>query len=153
MGGKQKTRGCHRSYTSKQWLAHEQHTESQKTKTMNMTGQNNRKKYIIFTYRDPAICMITKLFRNTELKIAYKTMNTLRNHLKTNKKTTNKYELCGVYGLKCCDCPHTTCEIVINWIAKQNCAFSGITHHIWCSEVVKYPNTPQYIYRTDWMTV
>jgi hypothetical protein len=45
------------------------------------------------------------LFRNTKLKLVYKTPNTLRNHLQT-KKTTNKYELCGVYRLKCGECPH-----------------------------------------------
>jgi hypothetical protein len=54
---------------------------------------DNMKKYIIFTYHDRAVSMITKLFRNIELKIAYKTTNTLKNHLQTNKKTTNKYEL------------------------------------------------------------
>jgi hypothetical protein len=71
-----------------------------------MTGLNNNKKITVFTYRDPTVRMITKLFRNTELKIEYKTMNTLRNHPETNKKKTNKYELCGVYWLKCGDCPH-----------------------------------------------
>jgi hypothetical protein len=45
--------------------------------------------------------MITKLFTNTEIKIAYKTTNTLKNHLKTNK-----YKLSGVYQLKCSECPH-----------------------------------------------
>jgi hypothetical protein len=71
-----------------------------------MTVPNNGRKYITFTYHDLAVRMITKLFRNTELKIAYKTTNTLRNHLKTQKKTSNKYELSGVYRLKCGECPH-----------------------------------------------
>jgi hypothetical protein len=72
----------------------------------NMTVPNNGKKYITFTYHDLAVRMITKLFKNTEIKIAYKTMNTLRNHLQANMMTTNKYELSGVYRLKCGDCPH-----------------------------------------------
>jgi hypothetical protein len=36
-----------------------------------MAVPNNGRKYITFTYHDRAVHMITKLFRNTELKIAY----------------------------------------------------------------------------------
>jgi hypothetical protein len=50
--------------------------------------------------------MITKLFRNTELKIAYKTKNILRSHLQTKTRAINKYELSGVYHLKCGECPY-----------------------------------------------
>jgi uncharacterized protein involved in tolerance to divalent cations len=64
-----------------------------------MTVPNDGRKYVTFTYHDPVVRMITKLFRNTELKIAYKTTNTLKTHLKTNKKTSSKYELSGVYQL------------------------------------------------------
>jgi hypothetical protein len=49
--------------------------------------------------------MITKLFRNTDLKIAYKTKNTLRSLLQTKTMATNIYELRGVYQLKCGECP------------------------------------------------
>jgi hypothetical protein len=34
------------------------------------------------------------LFRNTELKIAYKTKNTLRSHLQTKIRAINKHDLC-----------------------------------------------------------
>jgi hypothetical protein len=49
--------------------------------------------------------MITKLFRNTELKIAYKTKNTLRSQLQTKTMATNTCELNGVYRFKCRECP------------------------------------------------
>jgi hypothetical protein len=49
--------------------------------SINRPVLNKGKKYITFTYHGPAVWMNTKLFRITELKIAYKTKNTLRSQL------------------------------------------------------------------------
>jgi hypothetical protein len=61
----------------------------------------------MFTYHGLAVLTITKLFRNTELRIAYKTETTLRSHLQTNI-TISKYKLSNVYWLKCGECPTYT---------------------------------------------
>ena len=52
----------------------------------------------------------TKLFKNTNINIAYKTNNTMRNlltqHTTTNHPTTTsaKYNKSGIYQLSCPDC-------------------------------------------------
>jgi hypothetical protein len=66
---------------------------SQLKTSTNRTVSNKGKKHITFTYHGLAARLFTKLFRNTELKIAYKTKNTLRSHLQTKTMGTNKYEL------------------------------------------------------------
>jgi hypothetical protein len=63
--------------------------------TMNMTTMNNTSKQIMLTYHGPAVRTTTKFFRNTEMKIAYKTENTLISHLWSRKAETNKYKLSG----------------------------------------------------------
>jgi hypothetical protein len=48
---------------------------------------------------------ITKLFKNTNIAIAYKTNNTIRNHLKPILPKTDTYNQSDVYQLKCNGCP------------------------------------------------
>lgn len=50
--------------------------------------------------------MITKLFRNTNIGIAFRTRNTIKQYLRTKRNTTDKYKLSGVYQLQCGECPH-----------------------------------------------
>jgi hypothetical protein len=45
------------------------------------------------------------LFKNTNIKPAFKTKNTVRKHLFSKQFTTEKYENPGIYKLKCMDCP------------------------------------------------
>jgi hypothetical protein len=45
------------------------------------------------------------LFKNTNIKPAFKTKNTLKKHLSSKQFTTDKYENPGIYKLKCMDCP------------------------------------------------
>ena len=61
-------------------------------------------KWTTFTYFGPNIRSISKLFRNINIKIAFKTNNTIKKILKTKEETTDKYSLCGVYQMKCKDC-------------------------------------------------
>jgi hypothetical protein len=57
-----------------------------------------------FTYYGDDTSTITKLFKNTNIKIAYKTINTIKNHLKPKKLVIDIYNQSGIYQLKCNDC-------------------------------------------------
>ena len=76
------------------------------------TGQktnNNSKKesWATFTYFGKATKTITKLFKDTQLRIAYKTNNTIRKRLSPNIRNNDpqqQYDKCGVYCITCPDC-------------------------------------------------
>jgi hypothetical protein len=62
-------------------------------------------KWAMFTYSGPDIRIVTELFRNINLKIAFKTNNTIQCHLKPWETTEDIYNRSGVYQLKCDECP------------------------------------------------
>jgi hypothetical protein len=64
---------------------------------------NNTQKTIWSTYNcfGPETRIITKLFRNANIKIAFKATNTLKHHLIQKIPTTDIYNRSGVYLLKC----------------------------------------------------
>ena len=67
------------------------------------TAKKNR--WIKFTYCRKGTSMVTKLFKNTNVKVAYRTKNNLEKLLipqKTPKR--DKYEKSGVYQLECLTC-------------------------------------------------
>jgi predicted GIY-YIG superfamily endonuclease len=59
----------------------------------------------IYLFR-PESRTITKLFRNTNVKIAFKTNDTIQHHPWPNKKIEDIYNLSGVYQMKCEEYPH-----------------------------------------------
>ncbi|PNF21350.1 hypothetical protein B7P43_G18081 [Cryptotermes secundus] len=69
-------------------------SEEQKTKT----------KWATFTYIGKETRNITKLFRDTKLKIAFRTKNNLQ-HILKSRPEINKYNNSGIYSMKCLDCP------------------------------------------------
>jgi hypothetical protein len=67
---------------------------------------NKQEKRAIFTYFGHETYKITKIFKDTQLKIAYRTNNTIQHHLFTKQpKKQDKYENSGIYSMKCLDCP------------------------------------------------
>ena len=46
---------------------------------------------------------ITKLFKHTNLKIAYRTNNSIELNLKPKAQTTNKHLTSGIYKITCAD--------------------------------------------------
>jgi hypothetical protein len=64
---------------------------------------NRENKWITFTYTRNYICEITNLFKDTNLRIAFKTTSTPNNLLNTMQKT-NIYDQCGIYKLTCQRC-------------------------------------------------
>ncbi|PNF38897.1 hypothetical protein B7P43_G08228 [Cryptotermes secundus] len=73
-----------------------------KPSTKNTTLKN---KWATFTYFGHEIRSITKLFKNTEVGISYKTKNNIKHLLKINDDKNDMYNLSGVYQLQCSDCP------------------------------------------------
>jgi hypothetical protein len=47
---------------------------------------------------------ITRLFKNTNSRIAYETNNAVQNHLHPKKQDTDKYNRSGIYQIKCNSC-------------------------------------------------
>jgi hypothetical protein len=71
----------------------------------NMTPNTIQKqKWVTFTYIGKETRTITRLFKNTNIRIAYKTKNTIQNHLQPRKHDTNKYNNSGIYQVKCNSC-------------------------------------------------
>jgi hypothetical protein len=66
--------------------------------------QNQKTKWVTFTYNGKETRKITRLFKYTKLKIAYRTKNTTQNILKPQPQT-EKYSKSGIYQMKCNDCP------------------------------------------------
>jgi hypothetical protein len=67
--------------------------------------QKEKQKMATFTYSGPEIGTITNLFQHTNLKIAYKTTNTIKHHLKPRCETRDICNQSGVYQLQCGECP------------------------------------------------
>jgi hypothetical protein len=86
---------------------------------MKKPPQNNitcKNKWITFTHFGPDTRMITKAFRNTNMKIAFRTNNTIKQHLRIKQRTTDKYNLCGVYKMNCGNCQ-------LKYVGQTGCTF------------------------------
>jgi hypothetical protein len=77
--------------------------KNNKRKLNKNTTNNTKKEEWTFTYIGKET-RIAKLFRNTDMKIAYRTTNTIENHLR-EKRQDNIYNKSGMYQLKCGGCP------------------------------------------------
>ena len=63
-----------------------------------------RHKWATFTNTGPETPYITKLFKHTNLKIAYRTASNTQSYLKQNTRTKDIFAQSGVYELTCPDC-------------------------------------------------
>ena len=63
--------------------------------------KGNSKKWAIFTYHSPMIRKVTSLFKGTDIRIAFRTTNTIQQQLahKTSDKNPS-----GIYEIKCSTC-------------------------------------------------
>jgi hypothetical protein len=63
------------------------------------------KKWTTFTYYQPFVRLITNLFKNTHINIAFLSTNTIRNYLKVRTDNTiDQYMKSGIYKLTCTTC-------------------------------------------------
>jgi hypothetical protein len=93
-------------------------------------------KWITFTYLGPCTRTITKLFRNTELKITFRTKNTIKHNLKIKDKTTDKYKLNVAFLMTCKDCP-------LKYFGQTSHTF-GTRYNEHTREIKSKGKTPKY---------
>jgi hypothetical protein len=77
---------------------------SQSRKHNTHEERKQKAKWATFTYCSKDVRQITKIFKDTQLNIAFRTQNTIENLLR-HKTKTEKYNSSGVYQMKCLDCP------------------------------------------------
>jgi len=66
---------------------------------MNIANNNNNK-WATFTYHSPKVRMITNLFKQTDIKIAFKSTNTLQQPIKPKSQdTTQEHDKSGIYKI------------------------------------------------------
>ena len=82
-----------------------------------------RKKWVTFTHYSPLIRRITNLFKQTELKIAFKATNTIQQQITEKQALSNPSR---VYKLKC-----NTCNMV--YVGQSGRAIST-----WYKEYIRY---------------
>ena len=94
--------------------------------------RTTKQKWTSFTYVGKETSYITKLFRRTELKIAFRTTNTIGNLLSNKNPTPDKFLLSGVYKLTCPDCKKTyvgqTGRRFTTWYKEHEIAFQNNSH-------------------------
>jgi hypothetical protein len=88
-------------------LKHILTTPKKDNKNKNLQGnKNDNKKWSTFTYVGCKTKTFTKLFKDTNINIAYKTQNTIE-HISRPKPSTTNYNIYknDIYQLNCLECP------------------------------------------------
>lgn len=67
-------------------------------------GQDPHQNWTAFTYVGRQTKYITKIFKRTNLKIAYKTKIAIKKLLRPKPRNQDKYINSGIYQLQCQDC-------------------------------------------------
>jgi len=74
-------------------------------KTQINTTDNNNNKWATYTYHSPKVRMITNLFKQTDIKIAFKSTSTLQQLNKPKfQDTTQEQDKSGIYKMTCKTC-------------------------------------------------
>jgi hypothetical protein len=112
----------------KQQILHKDHP--QKT-------NSNHKTWITFQYYSPQIRKITNLFKNTNIKIAFRSTNMIKHLMKRKtNNTTPDHENSGIYKITCNTCHKS-------YIGKTKCSLKlCYQEHIWYIK----NNNPQSAY-------
>jgi hypothetical protein len=80
------------------------HPRNIKHNNKNTSQQHQTTKWATFTYNGKETKEIAKLFKETNIKIAFRTKNTIQNLVKPRLQQ-DEYENSGVYQIKFMDCP------------------------------------------------
>jgi hypothetical protein len=74
-------------------------------KTPTPNARDNNKKWATFTYRSSNVRKITNLFKQTDVNIAFRGANTIRQYTRPNSPVkTHDYNNSGIYKLTCMSC-------------------------------------------------
>jgi hypothetical protein len=81
------------------------HPKQRHKPLINNSWQTQKTKWPTFTYYCSDTRTITKLLKNTNMRIAFKTTNTIRKHLKPREGAIYTCNQSGAYQLKCNEYP------------------------------------------------
>jgi hypothetical protein len=87
-----------------------------KNKRASKNNIAQKDKWITFMHAGPRVRTITKLFQNTNMKVAFRMNNTIKQHINAKEETTDKYNLCGAYQMGCKDCN-------LKYVGQTGCTF------------------------------
>jgi len=80
-------------------------TQIQHKTQINTTKNSSDQKWATFTYHSPKVRMITNLFKQTDLKIAFKSTNNLQQLTKRKSQdNTQEHDKSGIYKMTCKTC-------------------------------------------------
>jgi hypothetical protein len=97
------------THSRDQWLPHLHNSQintqiQYKVNKLPKKTELPTKKWITFTFRNPTVRKITNLFRNTNLKIAFKTNNSIQWILNIQERDNNQHSQNGIYRMICHTC-------------------------------------------------
>jgi hypothetical protein len=73
-------------------------------KNIHEDPKHHKTKWATLTYCGKEVRQITKLFKNTQLRVAFRTQSTVNSILKHHEQI-DKYNSSGIYLMKCLACP------------------------------------------------
>jgi hypothetical protein len=95
-------------HSEKQQLPHPPHNKTEKTYATKNTHPQFRqktKKWATFTYHSHKVRKITNLYKQTDIKIAFRSTNMVQQHTRTRlRETTTDHNKSGIYKLQCKTC-------------------------------------------------
>jgi hypothetical protein len=79
-------------------------TQKKRKQNTHTDTQDQKTKWVTFTYSGKETRIITKLFQDMNLKVAFHTQSTVQSILRPQPQI-NKYNKSGIHEIKCLDCP------------------------------------------------
>jgi hypothetical protein len=101
---KQEEQIIHNILSKNSFPAHPQKAPNLRQKKQTEPNPIEKQKWATFTYIGKETTFITNIFRRTNIKIAFRTKNTIGNKLLHKQQTNDKYTLSGIYKLTCPAC-------------------------------------------------
>jgi hypothetical protein len=111
-----------------------------KLHNLSVTNEHSNKKWTTFRYHSPMIGKMTIVFHDTNLKLAFRTKNSIQNILNTQNQNKNKYTYSSIYQMICHICSNsyigqTDRGLEIRYKEhirhiKNNSSQSAYTHHV-----------------------
>ena len=84
-------------------------TQITQKNSKNVNTNQTQNKWAIFTYHSPIIRKITNLFKQTDIKLAFRNTNTIRQTIRPKlKDNTQGHDKSGIYKLICKTCNKST---------------------------------------------
>ena len=121
------------------------HQIKHKTKHTTLhTSMNKNNRWATFTYISPQICKVTNIFKNTNVRIAFRCQNTIAKIVRPPKHDIPPHNKWGIYQLKCNTCRQS-------YVGQTSLAWTYVSKNILDTSGTTIPNqhTPNTFYKTS----